>query len=529
VLDRETAHEIARPALDEPLDEEPHALELRLRVRDPELLEELSAYPGPRDREAFALEALRIGVLSLRTARGQIDAQTVRGEVERLLRELEKGLAQHQDTLQLQLGTALREYFDPRSGRFAERVEALVREDGELAGVIRRHVEGADSPLGRTLSGHLGAESPLMRALDPHNTEGLIPGIGQLVGDALASQRERILKEFSLDNREGSLARLVAELTQSHGKLTDALQERIEDVVREFSLDEEDSALSRLVQRVERAQQQITDEFTLDSETSALARLRRELLAISEKQSETIRNLEERVRTELAVLTAQRERDRRSPEHGHTFEAALLAELQRAAQEAGDVFHDTSNRTGQYRHRKVGDAVIELGPEHRAAGARIVVEAKEEAGYSLAQAREEIELARKNRQAEIGIFVFSARTAPAGQRRFERVGSDLFVVWDREESTSDVYLDAALSVARTLCVRRHAQHAADVDFGELDRALRDVEKQIEGLDEIRSSAETIESGSAKILKRVGLMRDRLGRAVETLDRCATAARLALGQ
>ena len=49
--------------------------------------------------------------------------------------------------MQLTLGTALRDYFDPKSGRFAERVQALVDEDGELARVIRSQVEGSDSSL----------------------------------------------------------------------------------------------------------------------------------------------------------------------------------------------------------------------------------------------------------------------------------------------------------------------------------------------------------------------------------------------
>ena len=59
--------------------------ELTLRLRDPEVLEELRACGGPREREQYALAALRIGVLSMRTARGQVDAQAVRGEVEHML------------------------------------------------------------------------------------------------------------------------------------------------------------------------------------------------------------------------------------------------------------------------------------------------------------------------------------------------------------------------------------------------------------------------------------------------------------
>ncbi|MDJ0864886.1 MAG: hypothetical protein QNK03_02180 [Myxococcota bacterium] len=517
-------HEMADRVADALTAEDRSVLELELRVRDPEVIEELVGHESPREREAFALAALRIGVLSLRTARGQVDAQTVRGEVERMLGDLRKGLDEHRGTLQLEVERTLREYFDPKSGRFPERVEALTREDGELAQVIRRHVEGSDSALVRTLAQHVGSESPLLRLLDPDHTGGVVSKLNRVVEESLTGQRERILSEFSLDNREGALARLVGELTQSHGKLTEDLQGRIDEVVREFSLDEDDSALSRLVHRVERAQQQITEEFTLDSETSALARMRRELMGHVERQTEVIAGLEKRVAAELAALSARRSADARSTEHGNAFERALLDWFERAAQELGDVFADTSNSTGLIKNRKVGDAVIELGPEHQAAGARIVIEAKEDAGYSLPKVRDELELACKNRGAELGIFVLSARSAPEGWRRFQKLGTGLLVIWDADDTTHDVFLEAAFAAARTLCARARLEGESEVDFTAFERAIREVEKQAGGLDEIETAARTIANGTERIQARVKRMRANLERAVETLDGCFAAAR-----
>ena len=512
-----------------PLSSEPRStgsaeLALSLRVRDPDLVDELSAILDPREREGFALAALRIGVLALRTARGQVDAQTVRGEVERLLSELRKGLEQHRDHLQLELGGALREYFDPKSGRFEARVRALTQDDGELARVIRRHVEGSDSALAQTLARHVGSESPLVRALDPANAEGVVAGLGRSVEEALATQRERLLREFSLDNREGALARLVGELTQSHGKLTEDLRGRLDEVVREFSLDAEDSALSRLVARVERAQLQITREFTLDSETSALARMRRELLAIAEAQNKALAELQAQVQVEVAKLTATRAASARSTAHGNEFESALLRWFERRAQESGDVFAETGRTTGRIKNCKKGDAVIELGPGHRAGGARIVVEAKEDAGQSLANARAELEEARKNRDAEVGLFVLSAKVAGDAWPRFHPIGDDVFLVWDFDTPETDVRLEAALAVARALCTRRRHAGTSEIEFAALDRAIRDVEKQLEGLDAIKAAADGVETGAGRIKERVRIMAANLGRAVETLDRCSEAVR-----
>jgi hypothetical protein len=500
------------------------ALELVLRVRDPEVVEELARFGSAREREAFALSALRIGVVALRTARGQVDAQTVRGEVERMLGELRGGLDRHRSELQSQVELTLRHYFDPQSGRFNERVERLTHEDGELSRVIRQHVEGSDSALARTLAQHVGVESPLLRILDPSHSDGLVSEVNRQLEEALRTQRERILAEFSLDNREGSLTRLVAELRQNHGELTESLQGRIDSVVKEFSLDQEDSALSRLVHRVERAQQQITDEFTLDSEHSTLARLRRELMEHVSQQTEAIAGLEKRVAAELAALSARREVEARSTAHGNAFEGAVLDWFATAAARAGDAFADKSTVTGLVKNRKVGDGVIELGPEHQAAGACIVIEAKEEAGFTLAKAREELELACKNRGAELGIFVLSAQVAPEDWSGFQRHGNGLFVVWDAAEPASDVFLEAALGVARTLCTRSRVAGRSGIDFSAFDRAIRDVEKQLEGLEEIRKAAETIDSGTGRIKERVRLVRKNLLRAVETLEHCNEAVR-----
>src|SRR4029077_19939950 len=180
------------------------------------------------------------------------------------------------------------------------------------------------------------------------------------------------------------------------------------------------SALSRLVQNVDRAQRTITNEFSLDSDTSALSRLKRELhdlLAVTEKKNQAF---QEEVKVSLArIVTARQEADR-STRHGLVVEDAVCEFLAREAQHAGDIAIPTGHGTGLIKNCKVGDCVIELGPDSAAPGSKIVVEAKEEAGVTLARAREEIETARKNRGADWGLFVFSSKTAPTGLEPFQR-------------------------------------------------------------------------------------------------------------
>ncbi len=493
-------------------------LSLSLSVHDPEVVAALEALPPGPAREAFARTALRIGVLALRQAEGRLDSEALRQEGERWMGELARQLAEHERSVREHVGGTLREYFDPGSGRFSERVERLVRKDGELERLLHAQVGREDSELGRTLAHHLGDRSPLMQWLGPDASSGLLAALGHSVDEALDGQRQRILAEFSLDNREGALSRLVQELSERHGALGRELASRIDEVVGEFSLDDENSALSRLVGRVEKAQAQISAEFSLDQEGAALARMRRELLEVLDAHREGNARFQAEVREALVAMKARREESERSTRHGEDFEAEVFAFAQRAAQHAGDVAHHVGASVGAIRNCKKGDVLVELGPESAAAGARIVLEAKEDRSFDLGRARAECDEARKNRRAGVALFVFSRRTAPEGLAPFGRYGADVVVTWDPEDPSSDVFLEAGLSVAKALSTRAASErdaHAAD--FAALDRAIHEIERQARGLDEIRTAAETVRSGAERILHRARIVRDGLARQVGSLE------------
>ena len=146
-----------------------------------------------------------------------------------------------------------------------------------------------------------------------------------------------------------------------------------------------------------------------------------------------------------------------------------------------------------------------------------MLEAKEDAGYNLSKALEEIQTARKNRNAQIGIFVFSSKSAPIDLDPFARYGDDLIVVWDANQNGTDVYLRAALSTARALCVRAGKSAENEVDFAAMNRAILEIEKRAKSLDEVRKSAETIQSASQRIIDRTQITQRELERQVALLN------------
>ena len=284
-----------------------------------------------------------------------------------------------------------------------------------------------------------------------------------------------------------------------------------------MSLDREDSALSRLVGRVESAQKSLTSELSLDNEDSALKRLHRML---QDHQGVVLRQqLELGARLDSAIqsMNARREEAAKSTRHGMEFEETLANHLRGLVQEAGDILRETGATTGLKPNCKVGDYVITIGPEKLAAGARIVIEAKESASYDLTKTLEEADLARLNRQAEVCVFVHSTNTAPASIPIFRRYGRDIVVKWNPDDDVNDVWLEAALMVATELSVKATSHDKQDAgSFEKIDKAIERVRKHIEGFDEINTSANSMKTAADRILNRARLMQEGLSIQVQAV-------------
>jgi hypothetical protein len=479
-------------------------LRLTLDVTDAEVLAELRRHEG-EDREGFALAALRVGVLALRAASGQIDAGSVREAGQALVSEVRELLSARATEMTERLSSTLTQYLDPQSGVLPQRLQSLVRKDGELEQLLRAHVGGDESLLARSLSSHLGEGSPIFKLLSPTDANGLLAQLTKTLEEALVDQRRHILREFSLDQEGSALSRLVGE----------------------FSLDDETSAFSRLSRMLAATSDQIGKNLTLDDDASPLSRLKRELLGTIEQLTKSNVEFQAQVREALAKLDTRKREGARTTRHGVEFEERLGALLAEEAQRLGDLHEATGETTGAIKLCKKGDHVIELGPDSAAANARIVWEAKEKQSYSLRAALAEIDEARRNRQAQVGVFVFSRKTAPEGLESLQRHGSDVVVVWDADEGASDLVVRAAYSLARALAVR---ERRTDLESQEvitaIERAARGIERQIGHLDEVRRWAETVRGHGEKIVDRTTRMVDDLRRDVELLDAQVASMRAA---
>ncbi|MDB5957904.1 hypothetical protein [Ramlibacter sp.] len=477
-------------------------------VSDPEVLLAMAEYPDGPARTNFLVTALKVGVLSLKAARGTLDSDTVRREGDRLMEQLGERLNTWRGKFEERVTGSLSHYFDPSQGIFVERVNRLTRADGDLAVVVKQQVKEAEQTLAKLFDQFIGENSQLLKALDPSGDNALIANLQKTLDGAVQQQNGAILHQFSLDNKEGALVRFLSELGAKHGDLNEALSRNLGAVVAEFSLDKPDSALSRLVGRVEAAQRSLTSELSLDNENSALKRM---YLMLQEHQRITVEHntrLSETLNAAVQALQARREEAARGTQHGLEFEEGLARCLRELVAAGGDIVEETGASTGTIPNCKVGDHLITIGPEKLAAGARIVIEAKQHAGYDLARSLKEADEARRNRNAAVCLFVHSTRTAQPSIPVFQRFGNDLVLRWDAEDPASDVWLRAALMVASALSVRAASHDKQEAaSFARVDGAIERMRKHIEGFEEINTSANTAQRAVEKILKRARLMEE----------------------
>lgn len=153
------------------------------------------------------------------------------------------------------------------------------------------------------------------------------------------------------------------------------------------------------------------------------------------------------------------------------------------------------------------------------AGAAVVFEAKRDASYSVQKALDELDGARKNRDAGAGVFVMARTHASDVFPRFARYGNNVLVVWDDQDPSTDAYLHAAVLLGVGLVTRTKTVG----DEGDIT-ALRDIEKRIE---EEVLRLEKMEKHSENIRKNTDGISDEIRKAQKKLELLLRNARSTL--
>lgn len=471
-------------------------------------------------REQLVVDAWSIGLRALRNAHSAAQESKLRDVGDALVADIDGHLRAHVEQQQATIAGVLGRFFDPKDGQVTQRLEAFVADQGVLARLLDKYLGPQNSVLAEALARQVGESSPLFKKLSPTESDGVLKSIENQLRAVMSQGHTELVRALDPLAEDGAVARFLRSLREELKGADEDRAKQLSAALAALDANDESSLLSRLVRETHQAREEVLSAVNPDTPNSPMAILKTSLTnllqAHASDQAEAAKRQEARqthfereVREALARIETKRSQDQKSVRGGLDFEDAVIAFVRAATQGAPCVFDITSTTAGVGRCKK-GDATLRFTVESAFAGMGVVFEAKHDATYTIQKALDELDAARKNRDAAAGVFVMARSHASDVFPRFARFGSNVLVVWDDQDSATDAYLHAAILLGMALVMRaRTTGDAGDIT------ALRDVEARIEA--EL-SRLEKMEKHSEAIRKNVDGISDEIRKAQKALDR-----------
>ncbi|MCP3143433.1 hypothetical protein [Pyxidicoccus xibeiensis] len=474
---------------------------------------------GEGQREQLVLDAWSIGFRALHNAHTAAQEAKLKDVGEALVSDVDRQLRAHVDQQQEMMASVLRTFFDPKDGQVTQRLAAFVEDQGVLARLLDRYLGPGNSVLAEALARQVGETSPLFKKLSLTESDGLVKVLEGQLRVVMNHGHAELVRALDPLAEDGAVARFLRSLREELKGADEDRAKQLSAALAALNANDENSLLSRLVRETHRARQEVLSAVNPDAPDSPMSILKASLTkllqeqgatqgALARQQEERQARFEKEVREALARIETRRAQEQKSTRGGLVFEDAVVSFLQDATRAAACVLDVTGATAGIGRCKK-GDAVLRFTDESAFAGACVVFEAKRDATYTVQKALDELDAARKNREAVAGVFVMARSHASETFPRFMRYGSNVLVSWDEQDPATDAYLQAAVLLGMALVTRSRTTG----DTGDIT-ALRDVETRIEA--EL-TRLEKVEKYGDAIRKNVDGISDEVRKARKALD------------
>lgn len=327
---------------------------------------------------------------------------------------------------------------------------------------------------------------------------------------------------------DGQIARILESyFGGERGKLVSLLEGQVGPesfIGRRMDPENKESLVSQVEKTVEELLRQnvaqIRSNFSLDDEGSALSLVKRSLREEIEKLQASVNQHYAQIRETLASGRARLEEAEKGTGKGRDFEGALYVPLANMAGALEDRPENVSGVKGLINNDKVGDFLVTLGDCSRSPGRMIVFEAKKQQGYNMKKTLEELDRAKKNRGADIGIFVFCKGYEPHEAGDFFRAGNDFVVTVDEEMMQTGqrlLFLEAAYKVGRMLIAARVCEdEERSIDPEYIRAEIDNIQAAMRSASEIKTKVGTIRNSADAIEKAMAFFEEKLERHLENI-------------
>lgn len=479
-----------------------------------------------RQREQLVVDAWSIGVRALHNAHAAAEESKLKDVGAALVSDIDRQLRDFVDQQKTTIGTVLARLFDPNDGQVTQRLAAFLADEGVLARVLEKYLAPHNSVLAEALARQVGETSPLFKKLSPTESSGLVKLLESQLRNVMEESHNEFVRALDPLADDGAVARFLRSLREELKGADADRQKQLSTALAALDANDEESLLSLLVRETHRARQEVLAAVNPDAPTSPMAVLKFALTKLlkehadaqataAKRQEERQIMFEKEVREALARIETRRMHDQKTTRGGLEFEDAVASFVRSAVQGAPCVFDVTGATAGIGRCKK-GDAVLRFTAESAFENCGVVVEAKHDGTYTVQKALDELDAARKNRDAGAGVFVMAQSHASEQFPRFARYGNNVLVTWDHQDPSTDPFLQAAIMVGMALVARSKPTG----DVGDI-AALRDIEARIESeltrIDRMEKHAETIRKNTEGIsdeLRKAGKAFDLLLRKAQ---------------
>jgi hypothetical protein len=476
----------------------------------------------PELQRQLASDAWAIGLRALGNARAQAREARLTEIGDRLVADLDDKLARQLDEHQRGLAASLAKFFDPSDGSLCRRITELVADEGALARQLGKYVGPEHSVLVEALRGLVGEASPLLRRLAESGDESVVKAIEDRFAAALDASQRELARALDPTTEDSPIRRFLVSLRDDMAKADRDRSKQQAAALAAIDANDEGSLISRLLRETQQARESVLAAINPDAPDSPMAAIRTSIEGMLARQSARQEKLAIEMREAVARIETRRADDAKSPRGGLTFEDAVAEFVAEAVADGPYIAETTGAATGSVARCKKGDVVVRFTGDSAFAGAAVVFEAKRDSSYTIRRALEELDAARKNREACAGVFVMAASHAPAGFPRFARHGNNVLVQWDEADPAAMVNLRAALYVGMALVSQPRTASDPEGASAVNDLVLR-LETEITRIEKMEKLAESARRSNDGMLDELRKAR----RATEVMVRDATSALRAL--
>ena len=315
--------------------------------------------------------------------------------------------------------------------------------------------------------------------------------------DRAARELDQVLR-VNFADRDGRLPQTLERFLGDRGQLNRFVSDLFDESKRDSAIGRMKTLLGGYFDGDASRLAQLLDPMRLGS---PLHQFRNEMTQGFEKLNERLAALE-------AAQAARGAERAKSAAKGTDFEDLLETMLAESVRGAGDLVERTGLVSGDVIRSKKGDFLLTIDPQWcHGADLRVVIEAKNRK-LSWREIRDELDAAKRNRDAAVALAIFAPEHAPTGIEPFDVRYGHVFCVVD-PDGPDQATLSAAVRLARLYAVATLVGNEAALDVARLLAAVSAIKTELDALRGLKMQLTSISKTSVEVTIGLDRLRDAI--------------------